>query len=728
MATINSQDNSNLNRELYSPLDDTQPEVRLIEILPPAPDDQQRICCRLETVKLSDELHFAALSYVWGDPNITEDISVSGIILPVPTNLASALRQFRNTGFPENEDTGELQKLWVDAICINQKNIEERNSQVRLMGGLYRTASSVLSWLGPPGHDRQDKALQIIREIASMMTIPPDYDSSLSSETLDSRRELRREQTYAAFQWLIHTLGNMYPLSGGTSDPRWGSLRALASNNYWTRIWILQETVLAKSPWTHWFICGHESITFAELDRYANFVEGIRDLPLPPGHQENLTREMMNSPTYNMERFRAARVVRRVLPTLARIQHRAQLQSLFNIFVMMAMHRTATNPRDMIYGMMGMVPSYSIKPDYGKPVKEVFIEAFSSCPRIPVGFCLQCSSCGSRSDNKHSLPSWLPNLSELWQRNIELFIDFREERVSLLGSPRVLEPEIQAEDTLCVQGVIYGHVGLARRLNCDRGDNVTQILYRFCVDYIVEFQNVSPITRLLPLASAMDHKRPLQTLMDVLDWAEKRINRGKSPNYGEYLGSNLSIVSWAAFRALGHVDILTQDEQVDAIKRLGLEDAAKRFGDDILTLDFYLRICLVGLDPFPREKKRKKKNGGKESREKTTDISLLGQSEFEETLGRIELSRMLSFAGGKTLFKTDKGQLGLGPPDMREGDLVCAVDECTLPVLLRRVETMDGDASFFEHVGTCYVSGLSDGELGTMVENGVLELQTFKLR
>ena len=74
----------------YQPLDASRSEIRLLEIL--SPDDTGLIICRLRTVSLLESPPFAALSYVWGDPSITEDIELDGITIAVTINLASALR------------------------------------------------------------------------------------------------------------------------------------------------------------------------------------------------------------------------------------------------------------------------------------------------------------------------------------------------------------------------------------------------------------------------------------------------------------------------------------------------------------------------------------------------------------------------------------------------------------------------------------------------------------
>lgn len=71
---------------------------------------------------------------------ITQTIMIDGYALPIRSNLYSALRHMRSAEV--------VMPLWIDAICINQNNIVERNEQVQRMANIYRGASQLLIWLG----------------------------------------------------------------------------------------------------------------------------------------------------------------------------------------------------------------------------------------------------------------------------------------------------------------------------------------------------------------------------------------------------------------------------------------------------------------------------------------------------------------------------------------------------------------------------------------------------
>jgi hypothetical protein len=116
---------------IYDALNSEEREIRVLEFVPSWTGE---IRCRLHTVSLKSGPRFSALSYVWGDQNVTERIIVNGKYIRVTTNLAAALRRFKanwNMVFPRRDEM-EL-RLWADALCINQSLIPERNSQVQFM-------------------------------------------------------------------------------------------------------------------------------------------------------------------------------------------------------------------------------------------------------------------------------------------------------------------------------------------------------------------------------------------------------------------------------------------------------------------------------------------------------------------------------------------------------------------------------------------------------------------
>lgn len=74
------------------------------------------------------------------------------------------------------------------------------------------------------------------------------------------------------------------------------------------------------------------------------------------------------------------------------------------------------------------------------------------------------------------------------------------------------------------------------------------------------------------------------------------------------------------------------------------------------------------------------------------------------------------------LFHTSGGYLGMGPGGVRAGDVVCVLQDCGFPVLLRREED-----SHYVHVGPCFVLGFMDGEAARLVGTGELHVEEFEI-
>jgi len=152
---------------LYSSLPRKGDYVRLLRILPNK-DEAAPLRCKLRNYslqKLSPRTHlYEALSYVWGDPDKTRPIRVDGVRFPVTINLHAALLRLRDHSFERI--------IWVDAVCINQKNQKEQGQQVQLMVKIYSKAYRVIVWLGneaddAKGTDDAERALDDIRLAAN---------------------------------------------------------------------------------------------------------------------------------------------------------------------------------------------------------------------------------------------------------------------------------------------------------------------------------------------------------------------------------------------------------------------------------------------------------------------------------------------------------------------------------------------------------------------------------
>ncbi|KAK4172324.1 heterokaryon incompatibility protein-domain-containing protein [Triangularia setosa] len=228
----------------YTPLSSTiKSAIRVLTLLPGRADadiECQLIELDLENPWTDDEEGFEALSYVWGDMTDTTPIQIDGATIEIGRSLRSALLHLRFLH--------KARILWVDAVCINQEDLDERNSQVMLMGDIYSKAARTLVWLGCPccslgllntsrlsyHQGKWSEQLTAIEPIFEAIEILGEEARKLvekGREAVPKQGEMGEDgtKTYDRIRKL---------------DPKWDHI--FLENPWWSRIWTLQEIVLAK--------------------------------------------------------------------------------------------------------------------------------------------------------------------------------------------------------------------------------------------------------------------------------------------------------------------------------------------------------------------------------------------------------------------------------------------------------------------------------------------------
>ena len=150
---------------------------------------------------------YEALSYEWGRPEKTKAISLQdGFTLPITESLHTALEDLR-----EDVGPGVARLLWIDAICINQQDIREIQSQVSIMTYIYRYATRVVTYIGPE-QDNSTEAIPFARTLCRYAE--GRYTRALSSGS--------------------PVTGTARPSLPPESDPRWKAVKALTLRT-WVR-------------------------------------------------------------------------------------------------------------------------------------------------------------------------------------------------------------------------------------------------------------------------------------------------------------------------------------------------------------------------------------------------------------------------------------------------------------------------------------------------------------
>lgn len=205
-------------------------QTRYLYLHPGQPGDP--ISCSLKTSAVARSTVYKALSYHWGSGPTEKTISVGNMTVSVSQTLLEFLSNFRD----EKED----RVLWIDAICINQADNEEKEYQVSIMDEIYKSAESVVIWLGEAS-ESSHLAFQLLSRLANLWpkvppapdpTSYPDLSSSISKMELPSEAE-------------------------------WAALGDLWIRPYWTRVWVIQELSFANMSSV--FMCGSDLLSVADV-------------------------------------------------------------------------------------------------------------------------------------------------------------------------------------------------------------------------------------------------------------------------------------------------------------------------------------------------------------------------------------------------------------------------------------------------------------------------------
>ncbi|CAN9445494.1 unnamed protein product [Alternaria sp. RS040] len=222
--------NKGLANTIYEPL----PQGEFIRILKLQPDKaEDDIQCSLETIQIGTSKDaYEAISYVWGDAKHTVDVWCNGLQVPITGSLASALRNFRHPSEPR--------LLWADALCINQKDDQEKGHQVKRMGQVYANAKCVLVWLGCDSKNVAEDTFALICEANAYFGV-----SFAKAGNNTRRMELFEEP---------------YPIS--IDQDRWSGVVELFKFPWFKRVWTVQEVAVAAECRMFW---GSANIDIADV-------------------------------------------------------------------------------------------------------------------------------------------------------------------------------------------------------------------------------------------------------------------------------------------------------------------------------------------------------------------------------------------------------------------------------------------------------------------------------
>ncbi|MCJ1233371.1 hypothetical protein MMC14_001327 [Varicellaria rhodocarpa] len=342
-------------------------EIRLLELHKGR--DGQPIRCTIKHVSLDDSPgKYMALSYTWGSSENPSDILVDGKRLSVTANLYSALRRCR----PPNANL----TLWIDAICINQLDIPERESQVRMMRRIYQQAQRVVVDLGEEAEGAKlvlpllSKTVMLLKEHGMDWTIPQRRFEEFglpSADALDWKAlTLLLCQPWFRRVWIIQEFAmaqNLTMVYGNSILP-WQDL-------YWTVFWLS-----SKGMFSHMALLG---------DLFPN------GLPVALIASTNF---------FNIVNIRNGIKHQKPKPFSTCLRH-------VRVF-------EATDPRDKAYGLLGLVPDvddFDFEVIYSS--KETLENVFIRLARALVesGDVYNVLLAAGTKASSMDVPSWVPDWS-----------------------------------------------------------------------------------------------------------------------------------------------------------------------------------------------------------------------------------------------------------------------------------------------------------------------------
>ena len=338
-------------------------EIRVLTVRSDAFDTPVR--CTISLELLDESPQYEALSYAWGGYELCQTIWIEGRQCKVTQSVFEALQWLR--------EPGKISTLWIDAICINQEDILEKNAQVQMMGTIYERAISTRVWLGPPAPGLESALDDVVRLVAEGVT----------QKALGKYRD---------------------------------SMCEIIGRPWHFRVWTLQEVVLSR----------HSVVSYGHSTCKIEYISALGSALLKRPFAE--TAQVAQA--WHMERNLRSLVHNFVTSIIAVhtihrcIQTATVLQSSFLLLPSMTVGRMCADPRDHIFALRGIHERTSggngiaIEIDYSMSVVEVYsrVTAQGLAKQGGADILVRClERCSPiRADNverRPKLPSWVPDWS-----------------------------------------------------------------------------------------------------------------------------------------------------------------------------------------------------------------------------------------------------------------------------------------------------------------------------
>jgi hypothetical protein len=291
---------------------------------------------------------YSALSYTWGDELAEIPITVNESTFFVTPNLAAALGSLRTNA----KFGGIFRTLWIDAICINQEDVNERNHQVAQMQEIYAGAQEVIVWLGPADSNPSiGPAFLFVHDLCKHLNELGIFNlKNYTAADLD--RALEKATTQLHRQ-------------------NWCAVIEILLKPWWGRVWVIQELASARRAFLQF---GKLSLPWPEMALIIHILNtwhpSLTQLELLGDLYETEVGEAI---------YRAASIAN------ARTTFQRKVINSFESLIYLSQLSQCKDPRDKVYALLGLASSdvrKIIQPDYNRPIAWTFaivIKAYVHC-------------------------------------------------------------------------------------------------------------------------------------------------------------------------------------------------------------------------------------------------------------------------------------------------------------------------------------------------------------
>ena len=390
--TGDADDIKDSNSRPYTVLDESRAEIRLLKVHPPITGDHlETIQCSIITDSLADLKNpYITVSYVWGDETDRRTIMVDGHPARIPTSLNDLLSCYRKM-CQSGRTTWKYAyfPLWADAVCINQDDVAERNSQVRIMGDIYRAATTTVAWLGLGDEDSDYAIGEILKMDGRITTARAANVSPLSIITPEDT------------QLWTQDLGRDHQDSGRfTAKNRfWNACARIFERPYWHRSWIAQELVLSNDAT---LFCGATSVRLSVLVAILMWMTAIDGSKCPSFADSELWALISSYDGRKALGWGELAIMRKIFlaampsrdtdsggwnqldvtsqPRIPTSNGRYAALTTLRKYMFYTRTSQATDPRDKIFSLLGLV-GYAMATDYAKPIEGTYVSFATRCIR-----------------------------------------------------------------------------------------------------------------------------------------------------------------------------------------------------------------------------------------------------------------------------------------------------------------------------------------------------------